>query len=118
MWKSHLCPICGTQLEKVDTNYHVYRFQCPQTFCIPDAGDSGFTMIRSHYEVNMKDDKPYHETMCLYPFIVDSYVDTSTISVYNGRFVPSFIIELPYLNLPWSDTEKTLEKLKLYVLMS
>lgn len=79
----------------------------------------GCYQLESHFKVEARDGVSYHETFVFYPFIVASYSDVSNIYIYGkSKDHKHFVAETPYLDLPWKNKEKVINKLKLYTVFS
>lgn len=113
MWNYRTCPICGKPLDLVDFHKNEVRLRC--------ADSAYFTAFKTlyHYEVLVRNFQPFHETMVLPPFVVDSYEDCTNISTIDQIGLMRHVVEVPrYLTLPWGQPDKVRDKLKLYTLIS
>jgi hypothetical protein len=119
------CPICNSILieygskEVYGTCYSYNKetlSKCQNTELVIERG---LLQLESHFKVEARDGVSYYETFYVYPFIIHSYDDVSNIYHYHkDRDNKKLIAEVPYLDLPWSNKEKVLQKLKLYTLFS
>jgi hypothetical protein len=119
------CPICDSLLVQYGVsevfgacfswNKTTYS-KCAQSVLLMKRG---CYELENHFKVEAHDDIPYHETYILHPYIIESYSYISNIYIYEKNSgVKHFVAETPYLDLQWSNEEKTLKKLKLYTLFS
>jgi len=115
MWDKDYCPICKANLRYAhfaEEGVYESHYYCPQ----PPILDIHSTAIY-HFKSIRRDGRPYYETLVFFPYEVESYEDVSSISRYDMKG-SHFIVELPYLDLPWDQPDKVLQKLKTYIVMS
>ena len=119
------CPICGEQLFEYGSKecYSAHRAynketmsKCPQSELIIERGKYH---LEPHFKVEARDGVSHYETFFIYPYVVQSYDDVSNIYIFlKDKYSKKFLMEVPYLDLPWNNKEKVLNKLKLYTLFS
>lgn len=109
--KTH-CPICNAELAEYQPN----KKECTIYDCI-GLTEQGIELTQPHYRLRLSDGD-LTERIIIYPYRIDSY-QNETSDIYRCSGVGShFIIETTYLDLPWHDKEKVIQKLKLYTLIS
>ena len=126
IWQYKDCPMCGCELEVVqgDPNDPLYLMRCPTKQDIPDLhftlaqGGLILNELMSHFDLEFQNHKPIYQVVRIYPYSIKSYDDVSNIYRYDFKLNSSFIAETPYLDLPWDDKEKIIQKLSLYTLFS
>lgn len=113
MWNYRTCPVCDSSLDIVDFHGSEIRLRCAQNPIV-----LSYRTVY-HFETLVRGFEPWHETITVYPYVIDSYKDVSNISVYDRNDLCRFVVEVPhYLDLPWHKLDKVKDKLKLYMLMS
>lgn len=133
MWNYRDCPLCGKELEVKDGDPHdpIYLLRCSTPLSVPseitDSVDPAFPLVSSsyhrdqlssHFEVEYQNHKPFHQKARIYPFIIESYEDVTNIYKYDDDLLHHFIVETPYLELPWDNQEKIIKKLLTYTIFS
>jgi hypothetical protein len=118
MWVENYCPVCRGKLEEAILYYELgvskILTRCPK-INRPIKGIN----IRYHFEsFKIDNNAPYFETFVLHPYIIESYINTSNIAKYDEQYLLHHLIETPYLNLPWYDPEKVLNKIKTIILFN
>lgn len=126
MWDKLICPICDAKLQNIPIKLNsnktindIALFCCRQREIFTEQNNF---KDQSHFEMEWHDNKPYYEGILLLPFNIVSYEKVSNIYHWKldnmGIYRKHFIAEIPYLNLKWKDTEKVIQKLKLYTAFS
>jgi len=123
MWNKDTCPICDKLLTPYGTKENfskVYSkevlYQCATSVLTVVKGSF---KLESHFKKTVRDNKPWFEVFFIHPFMIESYYDVSNIYTYEkDRDGKHFIVETPYLNLPWKDKDAVIRKLKLYTVFS
>lgn len=126
IWDSKICPLCDREMEVVlgDIKDIIYLLRCPTPMDLPSKHlmllrDSyALDAILSHFEIEFQNHKSVYQVLRMYPYVVKSYTDVSNIYMYDGKMNSRFVIETPYLDLPWKDTDKIIKKLSMYTLFS
>jgi len=123
MWNKLTCPICDSALRAYGTveNFSkVYRHKALYKCKYGELSlVKGAYQIETHFKMEHRDYKPWYETLFFYPYIIESYDDVSNIYIYKtDRQAKRFIVETPYLDLPWKDKDAVIRKLKLYTVFS
>lgn len=113
-----LCPICSKTLSKCGD---VSRSCLTQENIWLKANDGLFPHPQHYTLTLVNDDVVFCERLIIYPFKIDSYALPKVSNIYRygcGWRYPHFVAEVPYLDLPWSDKAKILNKLKMYTVFS
>lgn len=115
MWTESYCPICKKELNWVESESSIKAFTklaCPWKIN-PDRSDI------AHYEREEVHGTPTFERIFFLPFALESYPEVTNIykiDITNWR--RKFIVEVPYIHLPWDDLDKAVQKISLYTLLS
>ena len=120
MWLKDYCPICSSKLEQTilysELGVDKILTKCSKTD-LPNTVKE--LNIRCHFESFRIDDNiPYFEIFILAPYIIENYVDISNFAHYDDKYLLHHLIEVPYIELPWFDHEKVLNKIKTLILFN
>jgi len=129
IWDKKICPICDSPLKVVNgfDEEDLYLMMCPTSIAkdIPVAHSTNLAshqMTYSHFELEFQNHQPSYQTVRVYPYCVKSYVDVSNIYMYRMiselKMYAEFVVETPFIDLPWKDKEKIIAKLSTYTLFS
>ncbi len=126
IWQYKDCPMCGCDLKIIqgDPNDPLYLMRCPTKQDLPQMyftlsqGGLILNELMSHFEIEVQNHKPVYQVVRVYPYSVKSYNDVSNIYMYDFKLNSRFVAETPYLDLPWNNKEKIIQKLSLYTLFS
>lgn len=118
MWIEKYCPVCGKDFELLQKSEvrasDISLFFCPAKIRYP-----GYSFDQSHFESQYCQGDLYYERAIIYPYMIESYKEVSEIYFYSqSKPRRSFVVETPYLDLPWNNLEKCVSKLKLYTILS
>lgn len=115
MWTESHCPICKKELEYVSAESSIKAFTklaCPDKIR-PERSDI------AHYEREEVHGTASFERIFFLPYCLESYPEVSNIyKIDVESWRRKFIVEVPYIHLPWDDLDKAVQKISLYTLLS